>query len=209
VITDRNGKDSGPIDQFQEGIMNIRLFHGRCSHSPIIHLIAAMLVWSSFAFSGPIHSAIAKRDLQIIRALLKDNPNLVFSIDDNGRTPLHLAAMLGHKELAEFLLANKAEVNAKANAGFTPLHLAAATGKRDLVEFLLTNKAEINSKNNYDFTPLHFAAQNGHNDVVVFLLAKKAELNAKTKSGATPMHLAILQGHKELAEWLHQHGGHE
>ena len=40
----------------------------------------------------------------------------------NGITPLHLAAALGNKDVAELLLANGAEVNATNNAGMTPLH---------------------------------------------------------------------------------------
>ena len=37
-------------------------------------------------------------------------------------TPLHLAAVRGHKDVAELLLANKADVNAKDIDGETPLH---------------------------------------------------------------------------------------
>jgi ankyrin repeat protein len=38
--------------------------------------------------------------------------------------------------VAELLLANKAEVNAKDNRGNTPLHLAAAKGHKDVAELL-------------------------------------------------------------------------
>jgi ankyrin repeat protein len=41
-----------------------------------------------------------------------------------GATPLHLAALSGHKDLAEILLAHGADVNAKDNSGKTPLQLA-------------------------------------------------------------------------------------
>ena len=39
-------------------------------------------------------------------------------------TPLHLAASEGHKEVVELLIANDADVNAKANDGETPLNWA-------------------------------------------------------------------------------------
>jgi ankyrin repeat protein len=55
---------------------------------------------------------------------------------DNGLTPLHNAAVNGRKDVAELLLANKAEVNAKDNEGLTPMHYAAANGYRDVAELL-------------------------------------------------------------------------
>ena len=66
-----------------------------------------------------------------------------------------VAAINGHKDVAELLLANKAEVNAKDNNGVTPLHLAAFNGHKDVAELLLANKAEVNAKDNDGETPLH------------------------------------------------------
>jgi hypothetical protein len=59
------------------------------------------------------------------------------------------------------------------------------------------------------WTPLHWAAFSGHRDEVELLLAGKAEVNAKSKCGETPFRVAAFMGHKELAEFLHQHGGHD
>ena len=48
--------------------------------------------------------------------------------DQNGRIPLQLAAMKGHKEVAELLIAEGADVNAKDAQGYTPLGLAYVPG---------------------------------------------------------------------------------
>ena len=109
------------------------------------------------------------------------------------RTPLHLAAFKGYKDVVELLLANKAEVNAKDNNGQTPLHVAALKGHKDVAELLLANKAEVNAKDNNGETPLHLAALSGHKDVVELLLANKAEVNAKDNDGQTPLHVAALK----------------
>jgi len=74
--------------------------------------------------------------LENVKALLKDNPDLVFGKDDNGETPLHCAAFKGHKEVVESLLAHKAKVDAEANNAVTPLHMAADRGYKDVVELL-------------------------------------------------------------------------
>ena len=168
-----------------------------------------ILAWGGLAFCGEIHDAAKGGDLEKANALLKDNPDLVFSKDTNGMTPLHWAAHKGSKGVVELMLAGKAEVNAKDNDGATPLHLAALHGHKDVVELLLANKAEVNAKDNLGATPLHWAAFDGHKDVVELLLADKAEVNARSNKGVTPLHLAVLKGHNELAELLRQHGGEE
>ncbi|MGA2859525.1 MAG: ankyrin repeat domain-containing protein [Candidatus Sulfotelmatobacter sp.] len=72
-----------------------------------------------------------------VKALLKDNPDLVFSKYVLGETPLHLAAKWGHKEVVALLLANQAEVNAKTESGETALHYAAENGEKDVAALLL------------------------------------------------------------------------
>ena len=128
-----------------------------------------MSFWTKLAASSQssIFAAVKKGDLEKVKALLKGNPDLVF-IDDgrDGWTPLHYAAHWGHKDIAELLLASKAEVNARANDSLTPLHIAAAQDYKDVAELLLANKAEVNARDDDDITPLHFAADGGYKDVV-------------------------------------------
>jgi ankyrin repeat protein len=120
--------------------------------------------------SGSFHDAVKGGDLEKVKALLKGNPELVFSSTEGfGWTPLHMAALYGYKDVAELLLANKAEVNAKDKGGETPLHMAAMNGQKDVAELLLANKAEVNAKDRGGATPLHFAAANNHKDVAELL----------------------------------------
>jgi ankyrin repeat protein len=103
--------------------------HRWCSEMPhrasIVALVALAL--SSPAFCGEIHYAVCDGDLPKVRALLKSNPDLVFA-KDIGMTPLHVAAFTGHKEIAELLVANRADVNARDKGNQTPLHMAADGG---------------------------------------------------------------------------------
>ena len=68
--------------------------------------------------------------------MLKGNPDLVFSKHDDGTTPLHVAAVYGHKNVAELLLTNKADANAKDDFGNTPLCYAVDKGFKDIAELL-------------------------------------------------------------------------
>ena len=53
-----------------------------------------------------------------------------------GVTPLYVAASGGHQDMVEFLLANKADVNAKNNSGQTPLREAVKYGHQDVADLL-------------------------------------------------------------------------
>ena len=51
-------------------------------------------------------------------------------------TPFHYAALWGHKEIAELLLAKGADVNAKANDGKTPLDWAIEKNRTETADLL-------------------------------------------------------------------------
>ena len=144
-------------------------------------------------------------DLDKVKALLQDYPNLVFSKDTNGGTPLHWASLNNHKDVAELLLANKAEINTKANSGMTPLHEAAKNGCVDVTALLLANHAEVNAKEDkYGGTPLHWAAVAGNTAIVKLLLANNADVNAKANDGATALQWANARNHDDVAELLRE-----
>jgi ankyrin repeat protein len=102
---------------------------------------------------------------------------------------LFAAVDRGDKDVAELLLANKAEVNAKDGEGRTPLFAAVRRGGKDVAELLLANKAEVNAKDNDGRTPLHLAMT----------------LHSLIEHRYGSSH----EVYGEIAEWLRQHGGHE
>lgn len=109
-------------------------------------------------------------------------------VDDaeGGFTPLHMAVGYGHKNVVEFLLANKAKVNAMSDIGCsTPLHIAAVYGYKDIAELLIARGADVNARNNLGMTPLREVAQIATGKVV-----------------PEPRRAEII-------ELLRQHGGHE
>src|SRR5579859_3956494 len=79
----------------------------------------------------PIHAAAEAGDLATVQSLVKADRRLVEAKDWENLTPLHLAALHGHKDVAEFLINQGAEVNAETTSQVTPLHMAAQIGSQD------------------------------------------------------------------------------
>ena len=146
------------------------------------------LLFIGTAQAEEIDDAIEAGNLAKVKELLKANPKLI--AETNGTTPLHIVAHYhhnNHKQIAEFLLANGADVNAKNRRGATPLHVAARAGQKEVAEFLLANGADIEAKERYGFTPLHLAVQGNHKEIVELLLVNGADVNAVDKGGWTPL----------------------
>jgi ankyrin repeat protein len=173
------------------------------------HLVLlAALASSNQAFCGEIHDAVREGNLLRVKALVEHNPDLVFSKNDSsiinpaGGTPLHIAAAWNQKDVAAFLLANHADVNAKDNEGITPLYWAVESG-HDVVEELLLRGADVNAADQYGLTPLHEATRMGLTNLMKLLLTYKADVNAKeNKRGSTPLHMAAAYGRTNEARLL-------
>ncbi|CAK7311730.1 Ankyrin repeat and SAM domain-containing protein 1A [Vulpes lagopus] len=152
-------------------------------------------------------------------------PN-VNCVDSTGYTPLHHAALNGHKDVVEVLLRNDALTNVADSKGCYPLHLAAWKGDAQIVRLLIhqgpshtrvneQNTLEIkefkkygpfdpyiNAKNNDNETALHCAAQYGHTEVVKVLLEELTDPTMRNNKFETPLDLAALYGRLEVVKML-------
>lgn len=90
----------------------------------LFFVIIMMFFLSLPSFAGIIHVAANNGNLNKVKRLISDNPDLVNERDLNDKTPLHFAAFAGHPDIVEFLIENKADVNAKDSYNMTPLHAA-------------------------------------------------------------------------------------
>ena len=92
-------------------------------------------------------SATFDGNIEAVKHWLTEGANVnVKDTDYRGETPLQYATQEGHKEVAEFLISNGADVNAKVfGNGETPLQYAAQGGHKEIAEQLIANGADVNA----------------------------------------------------------------
>ena len=102
-----------------------------------------------------------------------DNPNVT---DENGITPIHLAAANGHLEVFKLLIKSTDNPNKpEFNEGKTPLHLAAEYGHVDIIKTLI--KYFLKPLDDEGDNPKQLAEKNGHDDIVKLFSSIKRSLN--------------------------------
>jgi len=91
--------------------------------------------------------------------------------DDEGATPLHVAAACGYaaghaEEMTRWLMDRGVDVNRTKNDGTTPLHLAIAGAAVGAAKLLLAAGADVDAKTHGGATPLHACVMSFHAYIV-------------------------------------------
>lgn len=146
------------------------------------------------------------KKVRALQALGGFDPNIC---DEDGNTPLHLAAQNGHETVAIVLLklmANLSVQNLQNKEGKTALHLAAQDGHDRVMEELLKNAADPNLEDKYTWTPLHYATWKCYPLLAQRLLRGGADKNFQDRFGQNALHLAAERGNVKIVSSLLSEG---
>lgn len=144
-------------------------------------LISHKAIFSGSTITSHIslHQSATFGHAERARQLIRDDA-VMHIYNNEGLTPLHIAAIFGQTEVAIIL------VEAFGHDGInmpdkrkllTALHMAAAYGKTKIAQLLINQNANINAQNIHGHTPLHLAIWYGHMEVARLLLLSGAHIN--------------------------------
>jgi hypothetical protein len=126
-----------------------------------------------------------------------------------GWTALHRACMYGHRDIAELLLDNGADIEARCNISeSTPLMVACRNGYRShsTIKLLLDRGCAINAAGDDGDTALHACALSGSTECVKELLgANGVNTSIKNKYGKTPFDVAKEKKNQAIIDLLMEH----
>ncbi len=147
-----------------------------------------------------LHDAVVKQDRRAVAWYLQRQPNSVMARDEDGRTPLLLAAAAGDTATCTLLIRRMSTYNADAinwadAGGLTPLHWALTQQRHEAAALLLRHAASTSVADEDGRRPLHAAAFSGNERCISLLLphVSKDGVSAASDDRLTPLHYAAVR----------------
>ncbi|OCF59723.1 26S proteasome non-ATPase regulatory subunit 10 [Kwoniella mangroviensis CBS 10435] len=149
--------------------------------------------------SFSIHKAALEGQPGLIRSLLSEDPKLVNSKDEDGRTPLHWASTTGNLNVLQLILSYHPELESRDSMGWTALIIASASNQVEVVRELLEAGAQVDAINEKGQTALHYAASKGNVSIGRLLISRGADAN---RASQFPLHRAATTGNHAFLSLL-------
>jgi ankyrin len=148
--------------------------------------------------------------VEMLKLLLDSGASPAVTNQQNGRTPLHMAAIFDSTNVAALLIRERVSINAIDARGFSPLHLAAMQGSSGVAALLLKNKADPDAlvgetemsmrpfpqpgfSGLAGCTALQLAAMYGETNIITLLLQHGADINVNNANGMNAARMAARQ----------------
>lgn len=143
--------------------------------------------------------ALREGSLKVAQALVDWPKTKAETRTADDESPLMMAVLKGHLEIARKLIARDADVN---KTGWAPLHYAATGGHLAIIELLLEHHAYIDAESPNGTTPLMMAAHYGSTAAVKLLLEAGADPTLKNQLGLSAIDFAHRASRSDAAELI-------
>lgn len=140
---------------------------------------------------GALLSAVSENNLTLVESILKDKTYAINEQNDQGETPLLIAAHQNFVPIAKVLIDHGADINLQDHISDSAFLYAGAQGKTEILQYMLTNsEPDFTKYNRFGGNALIPAAEKGHLENVKLLL----------EDGRTPVDFQNDFGYTALIE---------
>ncbi|XP_062897899.1 ankyrin repeat and death domain-containing protein 1A-like isoform X3 [Mobula hypostoma] len=176
--------------------------HGNLSTLQTLAKAGATLTARNRLGQTLLHCAAVQGHPSVIRYVVEDLEGIpVDDPDQNGKTPLLLAAESGHSDVLSLLCELGCDLQAVDKESNSALHLATRRGHAELLSFL-TSAICSDAQNQDGLAPLHLASQAGHLSCVRTLLDSQCQINALSSRRQSALHVAVERRQPPIVELL-------
>lgn len=152
-----------------------------------------------------IHQMAAQGEIVLLQNDLA-NPDIdINQVDNKGFTALLWTCANGQKAVAELLVQNNANIEARGNNGENALLLASCYGHHEIVRMLLERGMEVNAFDEQGNTSLMFAAYNNHSECIELLLEYGADVTMESEDDLCALDFAVRMGSKAAHQIIEEH----
>lgn len=196
--------------QFKDALGNLinRYFYSYQYQKPNIEILKFLLEHQvnpnsvGYYSDTPIVTAAIYNDFEAIKLLVQHGANINAQLEETGMSALMYAVMLPDNQMADYLIAQGANIHITDIEGENLLIFAAYAGSLPNIKLLLDKGLSIDAIGAYGLTPLMMAAAQGHSDVVRYLLNNQAQVNQQNDYGNTALIAAANKGDLESVKIL-------
>lgn len=139
--------------------------------------------------------------LMEVKALTKNNPDIINNLSKEGYSVLTLACYYSNNDVASYLIEHVKDINSKSGYG-TPLMAATVKKNRYLVKLLLEKNANPNLTDQNNSTALHFSVIFNQQEIIELLMKYKANPNNKDNRGNTAFDYAKIINNDKIIQLL-------
>ena len=170
----------------------------------VIDLIEDPLQKSTSGYSL-VHFASLSGQIEILKSIVEQNPDLINAKNKSLETPIMLAIVGGKVDVINFILtlANKTDINKLNGCGQTAMHYVplAAKNQVEIFKLLLPYFTDWNMADCQGTTPFMYMTWNGCTDVIEYIwtFSKKPDLNQANLNGYSALHFATFESFSEEA----------
>jgi len=159
-------------------------------------------------YCNPLHSAVAKSNIEFTQLLVNSGIDLKMKTPD-GLTSLLVACNHGKIEMVQLLIKHQTtfDASSRTNNGLTIFHCAVCNVDPQVPKLILDTFRFEDIRTNLGETMLHYAVCFGPKATIEFLIESRDKfginLEARTNDGSTILHLACWKRDIEIVDLIH------